>query len=95
MPGFLDVKSFETSDGVRTLPIALMVMVTTPLSGFLAGRVATRWLISGGLITMSAGLIWIGNQPMQSAYFGPVVGAMVLLAVGLSVINAPATSSTM
>ena len=83
------------SAGVRTLPFALMVMVTTPLSGFLAGRVATRWLISGGLITMSAGLIWIGNQPMQSAYFGPVVGAMVLLAVGLSVINAPATSSTM
>ena len=83
------------SAGVRTLPFALVVMVTTPLSGFLAGRVAARWLVSGGLITMSAGLIWIGTQPMQSAYFGPVVGAMVLLAVGFSFINAPATSSTM
>jgi len=83
------------SAGARTLPFALIVMVATPLSGYLAGRVAARWLITGGLVVMSASLVWMGMQPMDSAYFGPVVASMLVLGLGFSFITAPATSSTM
>lgn len=83
------------SAGVRTLPFALVVMVTTPLSGLLAGRIPAKWLVSAGLALMASGLVWTGLLPMSSAYFGPVVGAMMLLGVGFSLINAPATSTTM
>jgi EmrB/QacA subfamily drug resistance transporter len=83
------------SAGVHTLPFAAVAMVVTPLGALLALRVGGRTVISAGLGLMAAALVWIGFLGAEAPYVGPVVGSMVLLAVGFSLINAPATAAVM
>ena len=83
------------SAGARTLPFAGTVMATTPLAALLAARVGARYVVPVGLAMMSGALTWMSFQSATSAYFGPVVASMVLLAFGFSLISAPSTAVTM
>jgi EmrB/QacA subfamily drug resistance transporter len=83
------------SAGVRTLPFAATVMATTPLAALIAARVGARYVVPTGLVMMSGALTWMSTQSSTSAYLGPVVGSMVLLALGFSLISAPSTAVTM
>jgi EmrB/QacA subfamily drug resistance transporter len=83
------------SAGVHTLPFALVVMVTTPLGALGAFRFGARYVVSAGLAVVAAALIWMSVIGPSAAYFGPVVGAMILLALGFSLVNAPSTAALM
>ena len=93
---FQSVRGYSAlSAGVRTLPFAGTVMATTPLGAILAARVGARYVVPTGLLLMSGALWWMTTQSAHSAYFGPVVGSMVVLALGFSLISAPSTAVTM
>ena len=94
---FQFVKGYSTlSAGVHTLPFAIVAAVVTPLGAVLALRVGTRLVVGVGLALMAGGLVLAGmTSTPQAAYFGPVITAMVLLALGLSFITAPATEAVM
>jgi len=83
------------SAGVHTLPFALVVMVTTPLGAIAALRVGTRYVVSTGLVLTSVAMLWMATFAAQARFFGPVVGAMVVLAMGFSLVNAPSTAALM
>jgi hypothetical protein len=44
---------------------------------------------------MSLGLTWMALQGAESAFFGPVMGSMIVLATGFSLITAPSTAAVM
>ncbi len=94
---FQFVKGYSTlSAGVHTLPFAAVAAVGTPVAAVLALRVGTRIVVTAGLLLMAAGLVvaaW--NSEPGTAYWGPILVAMVLLALGLSSVTAPATEAVM
>lgn len=83
------------SAGVHTLPFALAVIVATPLGAMGALRIGARFVVSAGLILTSGALLWMATFSAQAAYVGPVLGAMIILAIGFSLVNAPATAALM
>jgi EmrB/QacA subfamily drug resistance transporter len=83
------------SAGVHTLPFAIVTMIFTPLGAVAALRIGTRYVVSAGFVIMAAALLWMTSIGAHSAYFGPVIGAMIVLALGFSLIGAPSTAAIM
>ncbi len=94
---FQFVKGYSTlSAGVHTLPFAIVAAIFTPVGAVLALRVGTRLVVSVGLLCMAGGLVMAGlTSTPTAAFYGPIITAMVLLALGLSFITAPATEAVM
>ena len=81
--------------GLRTLPFAVGAGITAPIAARLALRFGPRRVIPVGLLFMGTAQIWAGTFAVDSAYFGPVMASMVLMACGLSLITSPASESVM
>ena len=93
---FQVVRGYDTlSAGVHTLPFAVAIGITSPLSARLALRVGTKVVVAGGLAVMGVGFLVASTNGIDTPYWGPVVLAMVLIAVGLGLATAPATESIM
>jgi EmrB/QacA subfamily drug resistance transporter len=83
------------SAGVHTLPFAFVTMVITPVGASLALRIGARYVVSAGLLIMATAMAWMMAIGASAAYFGPVIGAMIVLATGFSLITAPSTAALM
>src|SRR5579884_2229283 len=81
--------------GLRELPFALTAGLTAPVAPRLAERFGTKLVVAGGLAAMAAGFAVAATFDTGTAYWGPIVGSMILLAVGLTMTSAPATESIM
>jgi len=81
--------------GVHTLPFAIVTMIVTPLGAIAALRVGTRYVVSAGLLIMGVALFWMTYIGAHAAYVGPIMGSMVVLAFGFSLISAPSTAAIM
>jgi EmrB/QacA subfamily drug resistance transporter len=93
---FQFVKGYSTlSAGVHTLPFAIFAGTTAPLGARFALRWGPRRVVSTGLLLMTAGLLVASTLDASSNYFGPVIVSMALMAVGLSLVTAPATEAVM
>jgi len=94
---FQFVKGYSTlSAGVHTLPFAVVAAVFTPLAAVVALRIGSRVVVSAGLLLMGGGLVVSAfNSQADTAYWGPIVVSMVLLALGLSSITAPTAEAVM
>ncbi len=94
---FQFVKGYSTlSAGVHTLPFAIVAAIFTPVGAVMALRVGARLVVGTGLLLMAAGLVMAGfTSTPHAAFFGPIIIAMVLLALGLSAITAPSTEAVM
>ncbi len=83
------------SAGVHTLPFAFAVMVSTPLGALAALRLGTRCVVAVGLLVTAVSLVWMSMLNADAAYVGPILGSMIILAVGFSLVNAPSVAATM
>jgi hypothetical protein len=94
---FQFVKGYSTlSAGLHTLPFAIVAAVWTPIAAVLALRVGTRLVVTVGLLLMGGGLVVAAfNSEANTAYWGPIMVSMVLLALGLSSITAPTAEAVM
>ena len=94
---FQFVKGYSTlSAGLHTLPFAVVAAVATPLAAVIALKLGTRIVVATGLFLMAAGLIVAAyNSEATTEYWGPLILAMILLALGLSSITAPTTEAVM
>jgi EmrB/QacA subfamily drug resistance transporter len=81
------------SAGVRTLPFAIGVGAAAPAAPALASRLGTKIVVPAGLILMAAGFSIASTLGSGSTYFGPVIGSMVLMAVGLGLVTEPSTGA--
>ena len=81
--------------GLRTLPFAIGAGVTSPIAARLSLRYGSKRIVPIGLLFMGVAQIGAGMFKANSAYFGPVVGSMVLMACGLALVTSPASESIM
>jgi len=80
--------------GLRTLPVALTLMVVAPLSARLVERFGPRRVVSGGLTVVAGGLALLSTCSAATSYPQLAVSLMVL-AAGMALSMAPATTSIM
>jgi hypothetical protein len=69
--------------------------VFSPLSIVLMRRVGTTRVVAGGLALMSLGFVLASTLTADSAYVGPVLVSMVVMAAGLGLTTSPATEAIM
>jgi hypothetical protein len=81
------------SAGVHTLPFALGVGAAAPVAPILARRLGTKIIVPAGLMLMGAGFFVASTVGSDTPFFGPVIGSMLLMAIGLGLATAPSTDA--
>src|SRR3954453_10381133 len=93
---FQVVRGYGTlTAGVATLPFATVIGATSPLAIVAMRRFGTKLVVAAGLTTMAAGFAVAAGTGLDSAYWGRIVVAMVLMAAGLGLVTSPATEAVM
>jgi len=93
---FQFVRGYDTlSAGLHTLPFAVGAGATAPVAARLALRFGTKKVVTIGLLNMCIGLVIVSQSGADTAYWGPVVIAMLFLANGLALVTSPATDAVM
>lgn len=78
--------------GLRFLPITLLSFIVAPISGKLSAVVATRWLMSGGLLCVGGGLLLMRGLDAGSEWTALLAG-FLLAGVGIGLVNPPLAST--
>jgi len=84
---------FET--GYRFLPIALCMMILSPLSARFVHRIGTKLVVGTGLLLVTAGLVSWASLGATSSYWPDIIWRQALMASGMALTMAPATESIM
>ncbi|HUQ64116.1 MAG TPA: DHA2 family efflux MFS transporter permease subunit [Acidimicrobiales bacterium] len=88
------IRGYDTlSAGVHTLPFAIATGAVAPLAPALAYRLGTKIVVPAGLLLMAAGFFVAATLDINTAYVGPVLISMVLIAIGLGFVAAPSTAA--
>jgi len=89
----LGYSPFET--GYRFLPIAICMMVLSPLSARFVHRLGTKLVVGTGLLMVTGGLVSWASLSATSAYWPDIIWRQALMASGMALTMAPATESIM
>ncbi|NMM84005.1 MFS transporter [Rhodococcus sp. SRB_17] len=81
--------------GVASLPFAVSVAVGAPVATLLAQRIGSTAVILTGLLLTGLGLFLGGLVDVNSSYVIDVLPSMVFMALGLGIVQGPATESIM
>ena len=92
---FQFVKGYSPlSTGVRLLPVAGSVAVTSVVGTKLAVRVGNKVIVGTGLLLFATGLLWASTATGSTTYL-VIVGQMLFLGSGTGLTSAPATEAIM
>jgi EmrB/QacA subfamily drug resistance transporter len=80
--------------GLRTAPIALVIVIVAPITGLLVHRLGNKVLVCTGMAVVAVGLFLMSRLTGSSGY-GHVLESMIILATGMSLAMTPATESVM
>ncbi|MEX1219088.1 MAG: DHA2 family efflux MFS transporter permease subunit [Solirubrobacterales bacterium] len=80
--------------GVRLLPVATMVAISSVIGTQLAVRFGTKFVVGGGLTLLSIAYVWVSTASVETSYL-EIACQMVLLGSGMGLTSAPATESIM
>jgi EmrB/QacA subfamily drug resistance transporter len=82
------------STGVRILPVALSVGISSILGTKLAVRVGTKLVVAAGLLLMAAFYVWVATASATTSYL-TLAAQMVVCGTGMGLTSAPATEALM
>ena len=82
------------SSGVRLLPVAICVAVSSIVGTKLAVRVGTKRVVSAGLLLTTAFYAWVTTASPTTAYL-TIAMQMVVMGTGMGLTSAPATEAIM
>jgi predicted MFS family arabinose efflux permease len=92
---FQFVKGYSPlSTGVRLLPVASFVAISSVLGAKLAVRLGTKLIVTTGLSLMSLFYLWVSSASASTGY-GTIAAQMVILGTGMGLTSAPATEAIM
>jgi EmrB/QacA subfamily drug resistance transporter len=92
---FQFIKNYTAfQSGVRLLPVAVLIALTSIVGPRLVERVGTTAVVAGGLAVFAAGLAWASTVDAATPYI-QIAMQMVLLGGGLGLTVAPATEAIM
>ena len=81
--------------GVRSIPVAAMLMIGGPMSARLVERFGTKHMVAAGLFVVGGGLAVASTATPELGYLARVLPSQLLLGLGISMAMAPATESIM
>jgi EmrB/QacA subfamily drug resistance transporter len=82
------------STGVRLLPVATSVAISSILGARLAVRVGTKLVVASGLFAMAAFYVWVATSSATTGY-GTIAAQMIVVGTGMGMTSAPATEAIM
>ena len=82
------------STGVRLLPVASCVAISSVLGTRLAVRIGAKLVVAAGLSLMAAFYLWVTTVAAATSY-GTIAAQMVVLGTGMGLTSAPATEAIM
>jgi predicted MFS family arabinose efflux permease len=92
---FQFLKSYgPLSTGVRLLPVAAFVAISSILGAKLAVRFGTKLVVASGLLSMAAFYLWVTTATATTGY-GTIAAQMIILGTGMGLTSAPATEAIM
>jgi EmrB/QacA subfamily drug resistance transporter len=80
--------------GLHTMPLALMPVLLSPVSGHLADRWGVRPLLVAGPLTVALGLLWFAVVVQADTPYALVVPGLVLMGAGAALFFGPVTAAT-
>jgi MFS family permease len=80
--------------GLRVAPIALVLIVISPISGRLTSVLGNKVLVTTGLVVVGLGLFVLSRTSVGSGY-PHVLAAILILGAGMAIAMTPATESIM
>ncbi len=81
--------------GLSLLPVTLLMLTLSARAGSLAQRVGPRWLMTGGITGLAAGLVLMTRIGAHARYVADVLPAVVVYGLGLSLTVAPLTATVL
>jgi EmrB/QacA subfamily drug resistance transporter len=82
------------STGVRLLPVASFVAISSIAGARVAVRVGTKLVVAAGLLLMGGFYLWVASAATGTSY-GTIAAQMVVLGTGMGLTSAPATEAIM
>jgi MFS transporter, DHA2 family, integral membrane protein len=92
LQGVLGLSALET--GLRFIPIALGIIVASPVAATLTARIGTRLVTSLGLVIVAVGLVFLATLGVTSSDL-QVSGVLFVIAAGMGLAMTPATDAIM
>jgi EmrB/QacA subfamily drug resistance transporter len=80
--------------GLRVAPIAIVLVVVSPISGRLTSIVGNKVLVTIGLVVVATGLFVLARTSPESGYLHVLV-SILILGTGMAIAMTPATESIM
>jgi EmrB/QacA subfamily drug resistance transporter len=80
--------------GAAFLPMTLLVILVAPIAGRLSDRLGSRWLLSGGMLVVSAQLLYFSRLGVHEAYWA-LLPAMLAGGIGMASVMTPATAAAL
>jgi MFS family permease len=84
-----------TAAGAALLPFPLVIALTSPIMGGLAGRIGARLPLTIGPIVVAAGLCLLLQIDGSASYWSTVFPAMLVIAIGMAGAVAPLTTAVL
>jgi EmrB/QacA subfamily drug resistance transporter len=81
--------------GAALLPLPLMLTVTSPIAGALAGRIGPRLPLTIGPLIVAAGFLLSLRINISANYWADVLPMIAVIAVGMSAAVAPLTTAVL
>lgn len=89
-----DLQYSPLATGVAFLPMAVGIGLAAALANtFLMPRVGPRPIIPIGMVVAAAGMAWLGELEVGATYRHDIVGAIVLLGIGMGLAFSPAVAT--
>jgi EmrB/QacA subfamily drug resistance transporter len=83
------------STGVRLLPVASSVAISSVLGTKLAIRLGTKLVVAAGLFAMAGFYLWVAMTASLSTGYATIAVQMIVLGTGMGLTSAPATEAIM
>jgi EmrB/QacA subfamily drug resistance transporter len=80
--------------GVRQIPVALSIAVSSLLGTVLAVRLGTKLVVFAGLLTLCGAFAWVSTVDAATSY-SVIAAQMVAIGIGIGLTSAPATEAIM
>jgi len=81
--------------GMTMIPMSLMIMVIAPLSGRFSDRIGARWILTGGLVLITVGILLIISSIDTSTTWRSLLPSLIVTGTGMGMTFAPMTAAAM
>jgi EmrB/QacA subfamily drug resistance transporter len=81
--------------GLRLLPVASCVAISSILGTKLAERIGTKLVVAFGLLAMGGFYMWVATTAASTTSYATIAIQMVVLGTGMGLTSAPATAAIM